>query len=103
MSGKLDTLARAVGQRSCRTHGRRRGALAAALAPVAAGLFLAQLRSAHAASGTWDAGGGATTTWSTNLNWTGDTVPTFGPGTTFDLSTLDIAVNSISTADFSAT
>jgi len=46
---------------------------------------------------TWDAGGGGTTTWSTNTNWAGDVVPTFDAGDIFDLSTLNILAASVST------
>ncbi len=56
---------------------------------------------------TWDAEGGATTTWSmdlnSNLNWVGDVVPVFAAGDTFDLSTVTLAAAGVSTVDSSAT
>ncbi|MEO7101630.1 MAG: autotransporter-associated beta strand repeat-containing protein [Luteolibacter sp.] len=56
-------------------------------------------QSAQATTFTWDAGGGATNTWSTATNWNPDAVPTFVAGDTFDLSLVNIAATSTSTMD----
>ena len=64
-----------------------------------AALGLLAPRGVQAATYTWDAGGGATTTWSTGTNWNPDGAPTFAAGDTFDLSTLNIAASTTSTMD----
>ena len=61
--------------------------------------MLAATQSAHAATYTWDAGGVATTTWSTDTNWNPDGVPTLAAGDIVDLSTLNIAAATTSTMD----
>ena len=61
--------------------------------------MLAATQSAQAAIYTWDAGGGVTTTWSTDTNWNPDGVPTFAAGDTYDLSTLNIGAATTSTMD----
>jgi autotransporter-associated beta strand protein len=58
---------------------------------------------AQSATYTWDAGGGATTTWSEPTNWVGDSVPTFAATDTFDLSTIALSANGTSTVSSNQT
>src|SRR4051794_20547459 len=84
-------------------NSHRRSGIALLVASSLGLLSPVGLQSARAASYTWDAGGVATTTWSTATNWSPDGVPTFAAGDAFDLSTLNISANSTSTIDTART
>ena len=83
----------------CRKHSPAARAFAGAIAALLVTQF-----AAAATTHTWNAGDAPnTTSWSTPLNWSDAAAQTFLAGDTFDLSTLNITADSISTVDANAT